>query len=280
MIQGNKSKLTRATHGITYDPARDLLIASEPLAGAIVTFPAGASGEVAPLRVIQGPETHIHRPYQEVVDDVHHEIDVADNEGDSVLVFPWDANGNQPPLRVIEGPNTGMREPVGIGVDPVRNLIVVAADGGTKTWQHNGGLFIFKRTDNGNVAPLRVIAGPHTGMKRTWHMALYQDKIYVAVTSSTAATGGYVPPYDRGGYAPRPGCTGPPRLGDNSRGFIGVWKITDSGDVPPEFIIRGDACPHPGDLAINPAKGEIYTGGQEANGMFTFLVPQFFSSGS
>jgi len=278
MIQGNKSKLTRATHGITYDPARDLLIASEPLAGAIVTFPAGANGEVAPLRVIQGPETHIHRPYQEVVDDVHHEIDVADNEGNSLLVFPWDANGNQPPLRVVEGHTAGMREPAGVGVDPGRNLIVVATDGGDHTWLHYGGLFIFKRSDHGDVAPTQLIAGPHTGIKRLWHIAVYNGKIYAAVSSATDSTGGYVPPYDRGGYAPRPGCEGPPVLVDNTRGFIGVWRITDNGDVPPMEIIRGDACAHPGDLAINPAKGEIYTGDREANGMFTFLVPQFFSN--
>ncbi|HLH77176.1 MAG TPA: hypothetical protein VKV28_10255 [Candidatus Binataceae bacterium] len=279
IIQGQKTKITRAAHGITYDPGRDEIIASEPLAAAILTFPGGADGQVAPIRVLQGPHTQLHRPYQEVVDDVHKELIVADDVSSAILVFPWDANGDTPPLRVIQGPKTGMKTVVGVGVDPQRNLIVAAADRGLYTWDHQGGLYIFNRTDNGNVAPRAVIAGPHTGISSPWHLALYQGKIYAAISRAVGVGGEYIRPYDRSGYLPKPGCKGPPNLIGGPLGFVGVWYLTDNGDVPPHAILKGTRAPHPSSIAINPAEGEIYTGERDTNGVYAFIVPRFFSGG-
>jgi len=53
--------------------------------------------------------------------------------------------------------------------DPVHDRIVAASAssvrGGTT------GLFIFGRTDNGDVPPHAVIAGPHTGIVRPWQLS-------------------------------------------------------------------------------------------------------------
>jgi DNA-binding beta-propeller fold protein YncE len=61
-------------------------------------------------------------------------------------------------------------------------------------------------------------------------------------------------------------------------GFIGVWNITDSGDVPPSAIIKGPFSQllHPTGLAINPKHGEIYVSDSVRNGIFTFVMPQIF----
>lgn len=61
-------------------------------------------------------------------------------------------------------------------------------------------------------------------------------------------------------------------------GFIGVWNITDNGNVPPSMIIRGPETRAAGfaGVAFNPAKGEVYGVSGNLNGFLTYLVPQFF----
>ncbi len=291
IIEGQKSGLTRVAHGITYDPARDEIWASEPLASSVVCFRGDANGQAAPLRMIQGAKTKLHGPMGLVVDDKHHELVVADDVTALILVYPWDANGNVAPLRVIGGPRAGMRGVSGVAVDPVHNLIV-AASGSRRPEGSNqvgpvpasflahvrsGGLFIFNRTDNGDVAPRAVIAGPHTGIGRVSQVAVYDDRIYTVVSLGSQ----YRPPYDRGGYRPRPGCTGPPlpllTVGERMN-FVGVWNVTDSDDVPPRAIIFGPATELAGaiGIALNPQAGEIYVSSGVLNGAYSFLVPQFF----
>ena len=61
-------------------------------------------------------------------------------------------------------------------------------------------------------------------------------------------------------------------------GFVGVWDITDNGDVPPRAMIRGpfSGLLHPVGLALNPTDGEIYVSDSVRNGILSFLVPDFF----
>lgn len=278
-IYGNISKLTRVAHGITYDAGRDEIIGSEPLAAAVVAFRGGVGGQVPPLRVLQGNKTMLHAPQGVVVDDLHHELIVGDNITGYILTYPWDANGNVAPLRVIAGPRTGMAGVMDIGVDPQRGLIVAVARHQREGWgvQPGGGIFIFKRTANGNVAPLRVITGPHTGMRRgPLQVGVWGGKVFATVSNDD-----YQPPYDRGGFAPKPGCTGPPlpplTMG-SADAFVGVWNITDSGDQPPRFTIHGPAT-HlvaPAGIALNPRSGEVYVTDGGVGAAFTFLIPQAF----
>ena len=65
-------------------------------------------------------------------------------------------------------------------------------------------------------------------------------------------------------------------------GFIGVWNITDDGNVPPRAIIRGTETRAGGfaGVAFNPARGEVYGVSGELNGFTSYLVPQFFQKRS
>lgn len=292
VIEGQATKLTRVAHGIAYDAAHDEIVASEPLASSVVVFPGGAHGEVAPSRVIQGPLTQLHQPWAVAVDDTHNELTVADYATSSILVYKLDANGNVAPLRVIGGPKTGMRGLSGVAVDPKQNLIVGATffrrtsglSGAGPYSSHfqsgsevpTGGLFVFNRTDNGDVAPRGVIAGPHTGLIGSTAVAVYGGKIY-----AVAANFVYTPPYDLGGYAPRKGCTHPPLspyVEGTDNPFIGVWRITDHGDVPPMAVIHGEstAMIGPTGIALNPKDGEIYVADGGFSGVLSYLVPSFF----
>ena len=61
-------------------------------------------------------------------------------------------------------------------------------------------------------------------------------------------------------------------------GFIGVWSITDNGDVPPRGVIKGPASGlvWPAGVAINPANHEVYTIDSVSNALFMFNMPEFF----
>ncbi|HTW87135.1 MAG TPA: hypothetical protein VMD75_03925 [Candidatus Binataceae bacterium] len=280
VIIGQHTKLTRVAHGIVYDRAQDEVFASAPLASAIVVFKSDQSGDAEPLRVIQGPKTRIHDPWGLAFDDRHNELVAADFAQSAILVFRGDGNGNVAPLRVISGPRTQMFGVSGVAVDPDRNLIVAMTFAtGEEASLGNGGIFIFDRNASGNAAPVRVIAGPHTGIISGWHVAVYEGKIY-AVASNIE----YRPPYDAGGYTPRNGCNGPPfgmLTAPRHLGFIGVWNITDNGDVPPRAIIGGSTSElvEPGGIVLDPDDGEIFVTDPVKGAIFGYIVPELFGHG-
>src|SRR5580693_3164701 len=165
--------LGRTTHGIAYDSTHDEIVAPNPLAAAVVVFRGGATGEEAPIRTIQGAASGLSRPETVAVDEKNNELFVGDPGDRRVLVYRRDADGNARPLRTIQGPRTKLLQVVGLGVDPGRDLLVVSSysrlPGGVT------GLLVFGRTDQGDVAPRRVIAGPKTGIARLRQIAVDPD---------------------------------------------------------------------------------------------------------
>jgi len=274
VIQGQLTRLSRTTHGIAYDATHDEIVAPNPLAAAIVIFRGGATGSESPVRIIQGARSGLSRPETVAVDEKNDEIIVGDPGERRVLVYRRD--GDQAPIRTIEGPKTKLLQIVGVAVDPVRELLVVSSysrlpDGVT-------GLLIFGRTDQGDVAPKRVIAGPRTGITRLRQIALDPDtgKIYVAAINNE-----YLPPYDvdkpRAGLDVNADLPSPWNTG--TEGFIGVWDDqADDGDVPPRTRIKGRSTGlvHPAGVAFNARDGEVIAPDAIWNGLFTFLKPELF----
>ena len=265
IISGEATKLGRTVHGMAYNPVHDEIIVPNPLADAILVFRAGADGAEAPIRTIQGPCTRLITPHAVSFDPVNQEILVASLTGKTIYVFPWDANGNVAPARVIQGPRTKLGHVVGLGVDPNRNLLAVA---------NSRDILIFKRTDNGDVAPSAAIAGPKTGIEdEPWQLQIYKGKMFVAASNHLHQNlyAGCIP---KGGYDKVPED---PWLNPNL-GFVGVWNITDNGDVAPRMKIGGpfSGLYHPVGLAVNPKDGEIYVSDSVRNGVLAFLTPDFF----
>jgi DNA-binding beta-propeller fold protein YncE len=265
LITGQNTLLGRTIHGLAYDPARDEIVAPNALADAVLVFRAGASGAEHPLRVIQGPHTHLVTPHAVSLDLQNREILVASLTGRRINVFRGDADGDATPVRVIEGPKTELGHVVGLAVDPERNLLAVA---------NTHEILIFDRTDNGNVPPRARIAGPKTGITdEPWQMEFYRGRIFVAASNHLHEN-----LYE--GVTLRPDAKEVP---DDPwlnpvLGFLGVWNITDKGDVAPLAMIRGpfSGLLHPVGLALNPKAGEIYLSDSVKNGVLSFLVPQFF----
>jgi DNA-binding beta-propeller fold protein YncE len=265
LITGQNTQLGRTIHGLAYDPARDEIVAPNALADAVLVFRAGAAGSEHPLRVIQGPHTHLVTPHAVSLDLQNREILVASLTGRRINVFRGDAEGDATPVRVIEGPKTELGHVVGLAVDPERNLLAVA---------NTHEILIFNRNDNGDVAPRARIAGPKTGITdEPWQMEFYRGRIFVAASNHLHEN-----LYE--GVTLRPDAKEVP---DDPwlnpiLGFMGVWNITDNGDVAPLAMIRGpfSGLLHPVGLALNPKAGEIYVSDSVKNGVLSFLVPQFF----
>jgi DNA-binding beta-propeller fold protein YncE len=254
-----------------YDPVHDEIIVTNPQAGAILVFRGDASGNESPIRIIQGPKTQLFFPHTVSVDPKNNEILVGDPGKRSVLVFPREASGDVSPVRVLT-PKTGFWI-VGTAVDPVRNLLVVALRlrvGG------QGALYVYNRTDTGDVNPRAVITGPKTGILSPWQIEIHDGKIYAALANNV-----YRALYEginqRQGIGKDVEILSPWR--SDVLGFIGVWDVTDGGDIAPRAIIKGPVSEmvHPGGVALNVRDGEIYSSDSVRNAVYTYLVPEFFA---
>jgi DNA-binding beta-propeller fold protein YncE len=274
VIEGQGTNLSRTMHGVAYDEVNDEISIPVALAGAVLVFKGDAKGEESPIRVIQGSQTRLIRPQTIAVDPVHDEIIVGDTTARSVLVFDRKANGDVAPKRVLYGDKTQLLDVVGVAVDPRRNRIV-AATRSTSTI----GLVTFDRTANGNIAPRTAISGPKTGLAHFRQVAVDPGtgRIFIAQQSMREKP---LEPYS--GDRPRTeeefkraqrastGRTGP--------GFVGVWDIDDTGDVPPRGIIQGPASRliAPGGIALDSKRGEVYAVDGGTSGYFSYAIPRFF----
>jgi hypothetical protein len=277
VIEGQATKLGRTIHGIAYDPVHDEIIVPNPQAAAVLIFRGQASGAEPPIRIIQGPKTKLVYPHSVNVDLKNNEIIVADPGGRAVLSFPWDANGDVAPVRAIQGTKTQIGYMVGVAIDPVSNSIFV----GSGSYEHVG-VLIFNRTDTGDVAPRASIEGPNTGLVGVpWQIQSLPEKGTIFVGAANIVYRRLYQldkPQNRPGKGIDPDGTISSPWKSSNKGFIGVWKVTDSGDVPPRMLIKGpiSGLVYPSGVALNPRGGEVIASDSVRNGVFTYLVPDFF----
>ncbi len=83
---------------------------------SITVYPGQASGDVAPVRRIQGPKTGLNWPMAISVDTGHDEIAVANSGDSSIRIFSRIASGDEAPVRIIKGARTGIHGPMGVDV--------------------------------------------------------------------------------------------------------------------------------------------------------------------
>ena len=119
---------------------------------SITVYPLNASGNMKPLRIIEGPKTLMNWPSHMALHVERQELFVANDADSSVLVFRASAEGDVAPIRVIKGPNTGIKHPAGIALDDKLDELFVASMG-------TPSVTVFPVTANGDVVPLRTIRG-------------------------------------------------------------------------------------------------------------------------
>jgi len=121
---------------------------------SITVYRREASGDAAPVRVIQGPKTGLNWATGITVDPDRNELLVANDVGDNILIFDIAAQGDVAPKRVLAGPKTLIKNPTGLYLDLRNDELWVTNFG-------NHSASVYKRGADGDAAPLRVIrTGP------------------------------------------------------------------------------------------------------------------------
>lgn len=149
----------------------------------VLVFPREANGNVAPIRVLSGPDTLIKFGEQTDgggnvpairVDPIRDLLIVP--AGGGLLIFDRKASGNTKPLRVIRGPKTGSIGRGQIEIHPPTGYILA---------MQNGGISIWNVQDNGDVAPrFRIPVGEIIGLGGTLGVALNPPDKEVIVANS------------------------------------------------------------------------------------------------
>jgi hypothetical protein len=143
----------------------DILYVSTGRPGAcgppgVLEFRAAASGDAAPVAVINGPKTLIGMPGA-IGFDRDGNLYVANSTlaGSSILVFAPGASGDVAPTRVIEGPDSGLSGASDLSVRSDGTLYVAN--------YYADDVTVYAPGENGDVPPIRVLGGPETMIRFT-----------------------------------------------------------------------------------------------------------------
>jgi DNA-binding beta-propeller fold protein YncE len=140
---GNSSDPNVAGSGKFYPPS-------------INVYPLDASGDTAPLRIIQGPKTQLDWAGGMSLDEENGDLYVANDVGGSIVVFKETQEGDTAPVRVIKGLKTGLNHPAGISVDAKNKEVWVSNMG-------NSSASAFALTADGDASPIRTIRSAPAG---------------------------------------------------------------------------------------------------------------------
>ena len=184
-ISGPSTGIVRPT-GVAVDELHAELFVANDYAGTITVYDVDASGDVAPKRTLV---LNLAQPTSVAVDVVHDEILVTSFSfvGDSIAVFERSASGHAAPERVIQGPHTTLNLPQGVLLDPVHDEILVANS--SFTTPDSGAVLVFRRTDAGDVAPLRTLQGAATQLCNPVGLALDGTADELVVANSDFGSG-------------------------------------------------------------------------------------------
>ena len=161
-----------------------------PIYNAILVFPREANGDVAPIRVIRGPDTQLNGSNVAAVDPVNNLLVVTarvvlpgtrgrggnaedDRRMPGMLIFNRTDSGNVKPRAVIAGPSTAIDRIQQIQVYPPKGWIVASMPGeGGKIEPDRVFIGIWSIRDNGDIPPRWKLGGPNTTMKKPRGVAL------------------------------------------------------------------------------------------------------------
>jgi hypothetical protein len=207
------------------------------------------------------------------------------------------------PVRKIFGPHTQIKNSEAVAVDPVHGEIFVPSAGAYpaqstgRSDQRLGGndrVLVFPRDADGDVAPIRILAGPDTGLS--------PGRVTVDPINNLliVSGGGGLRIFDRtasGNTKPRAVIssvrggtllmtTYPPKgliitsVGVGERhetgDYIGVWSIHDSGNAPPSWTIGKGIFYDIRGIAIDPKNKIVIATDKTLNAVVTFHVPEIF----
>lgn len=241
MIGGNKTKAEMMC-GVYIDPKTlDTYVVNNDTQDWLAIFSKSQRGNTEPDRVLAVP----HGTFGIAVDEGREELYLTVQHNNAIMVYRKMAQGTEKALREISGDKTGLEDPHGITIDTKRDLIFVSNHGsvayrgenskGGRGFVKGSGQFhppsitVYKRDANGNIEPIRTIAGPKTRLNWPMQIAVNEENgdLFVANDMDHSVT---------------------------------VYKETDSGDVAPSRIITGPKTKvkNPTGIAIDYKNHELW----------------------
>ena len=183
-ITGPATQLTgvdglRFNNGILYVAnCGGCFLSTEP--EAVLEFSPGASGNVAPFRVISGSNTTLFGTTSLDVDGAGNLL-VPASGIPAILVFPVAASGNVAPSASLGGAATGVTDPECVVVDSAGLIYVCNAASNSIT--------VYAAGSRGNVAPLRTLSGAATLLASPTQLTFdTSGNMYVANAASNTVT--------------------------------------------------------------------------------------------
>lgn len=125
---------------------------------------------------LTGGSTRMTRPGFLTMHPTNSELIVTDEGSNAILFFadPLEVNGNVPPTRVVTGANTGMVAPVQVWIDSSADEMYVLDRGSNQVLVYSA-----SATIEADVAPLRRIGGPSSGILNPTAMIVRSDQLTV-----------------------------------------------------------------------------------------------------
>ncbi len=279
----------------------DIYAANNDTRDTMAVFRHGSNGNAKPIRAVQTP----HGTFGVVVMEARDELAMTTQHDSALVVYDRTATGKQSPIRLLQGLRTELSDPHGIAYDPQEDVMFVANYGAThdvawtdtpktgvnrtenrigkENWPlgrefavagsgtiNGPSVTVYRRTQRGNVAPLRKIQGPSTGLN--WPTGVAYDpqahELFVANDAAheilvfDAKASGDVRPL-RVIKGARTGLANPTGVFADAKNrelwvtnFGGhsatVYDLSASGDVAPKRVIRNAPAGTPSLMIGNP----------------------------
>ncbi len=162
--------------GVGVDTVNDEIVVTNAAVNSITVYKRTDTGNVLPQRTIMGAQTGLNNPADLAVDTVNNEI-VVTNENLTITVYKRTDNGDVAPQRKITGGLTQLFNPEGVAIDTLKNEIFATNSAFNPVINT---VTVYKRTDNGDVAPLRTLSGALTGLDNPSAVAVCSAETAVA----------------------------------------------------------------------------------------------------
>jgi DNA-binding beta-propeller fold protein YncE len=286
---------------IAYDPGREEVIVPSCVANPQINmFARTADKNAAPVHKIYGTASKMDRTTHGVsYDEVHDEIFASSQIGQAILEYKGGQDGEVSPIRILQGPKTQISVPEMVEVDPVHNELFVPA---------RDKVLVFNRTDNGNVAPKRILMVPAARVA--------VDYVHnLLVVSGRGKTGMQIAIFDYNAEGNTPplriisgpnaeplgglrhgfdidsktgmiiasvpfgetGGDGLPLLA-SEQSFVAIWSVFDNGNVAPRWRVGGPqgALRNPRGVAVDAKNKTLLVSDKYLNGVLTFSLPEMF----
>src|SRR5215831_2136507 len=230
VIQGENTYLEYACGVYVDPPSGDVYVINNDTLNWMTVWDRNAKGNVKPNRKLHTPMA----TFGLTADEPNQNLLMTVQDDHAVVKFKKNAKDLEGPVRLLQGPKTRMADPHGIAVDPKTGLIYVT-NWGTVNERQAGGpprfghalwpigrnnnipgsgrfeppsITVYRKDASGDVAPLRVIQGPKTGLDWPTSIAVHPDRGEIFVANDTAHT-------------------------------VTVYRTTDNGDVAPIRVLKG-----------------------------------------